>query len=289
MGSKSGPRNPDLPKIQAPGQAKTLFSLTGGFVPVFGPSGGRVAACNPNGEPMSERSFLMLPLANLMPSLPGLNGLDGSYRTYAPSPVWRDSTTKTVKFQRMPKRAAVKLYHRAWDFERRTRAPGKQDGAIGRNGLAVLHALIFGFLDFRTGQLDPGYAAIARKACISIRSVARGLQSLKLAGVVNWLRRCTESRDQSGRFVLEQETNAYAILPASQWPGFVEPPEAPPPERGTWGDHPCAMREPLTEAVTEQRQGGSTEAVIKQLELDAPGTMAAALARLGRALHSRKS
>jgi hypothetical protein len=37
---------------------------------------------------MSERSLLMLPLANLMPPLPGLSGLAGSFKTYAPSPVW---------------------------------------------------------------------------------------------------------------------------------------------------------------------------------------------------------
>jgi len=48
------------------------------------------------------------------------------------------------------------------------------------------------------------------------------------------------------------------------------------------------MREPLTEAATEQRQGGGTEAVIRQLELDKPGTVAAALASLGRAMIARK-
>src|SRR5271154_3222067 len=237
---------------------------------------------------MSTRTLLMLPLANHMPCLPGLTALAGSLKTFAPSPVWSDSTTDEVKFQPMPKKKAVKLYHRARDFERRTRAPGKQDGALGRNGLAVLHALIFGFLDFRTGQLEPGYAAIAREACISIRSVARGLVALKIAGVVNWLRRCIESRDKDGRFILEQDTNAYGILPSSQWLGYVEPPEAPPPQSGTWGDHPCGMREPLTEAVIEQRQGGSTEAVIRQLELDSDGGTASALARLGRAMFGTK-
>jgi hypothetical protein len=30
--------------------------------------------------------------------------------------------------------------------------------------LQVLHALIFDFLNYRTGQLDPSYEAIARKA-----------------------------------------------------------------------------------------------------------------------------
>ena len=237
---------------------------------------------------MSERSLLMLPLANFMPPLPGLAGLAGSYKTYAPSPVWRDSTTDEVKFQRMPKKVAVKLYHRARDFERRTREPGKQDGALGRNGLAVLHAMIFDFLDFRTGQLDPAYATLARKACISVRSVARGLQDLKRTGVINWLRRCTATF-KDGRCILDQDTNAYAILPSSQWRGYKEPPEAPPPPSGTWGDHPCGMREALTEAMTELRYGGSTEAVIRQLENDNANELATALASLGRGMLAKKT
>jgi hypothetical protein len=237
---------------------------------------------------MSARSCLMLPLANLMPPLPGLAGLPGSQKTYAPSPVWRDSTTDDVKFHPLPKKQAARLYHRARDFERRTRQPGKQDGALGRNGLAVLHAMIFDFLDFRTGQLDPGYEAIARKACISIRSAARGLANLKLAGVLNWLRRCHASF-KDGRFTLEQDTNAYAILPSSQWRGYVEPPEAPAPQSGTWGDHPCGMRAPMEEADIERRNGTGMEAMLRQLELDEPGSVGAALARLGWGMLAKKA
>jgi len=207
------------------------------------------------------------------------------FKTYAP-PVWSGSVAGPVKYRPLPKREAVKLYHQARRFERQTREPGKQDGAIGRNGLAVLHALIFRFLDFSAGRLDPGYKAIAREACISMRSVARGLQKLKAAGVVNWLRRCAQSF-KDGRFTLEQETNAYAISPSSQWRGYSEPPPAPPPEPGTWGDHPCGMRDPLIEAVTELRAGASTEAMIRQLDLDDGGGLAAALARLGRAALGR--
>ena len=39
-------------------------------------------------------------------------------QTYAPWPVWSDSTTQTVRFQPMPKKAAVRLWHRARDFDR---------------------------------------------------------------------------------------------------------------------------------------------------------------------------
>jgi hypothetical protein len=68
----------------------------------------------------------------------------------------------------------VKLWHDARRFGRQTRQPGFQDGVLGRNGHA-LHALLFDFLNYRSGALYPSWAAIATKACISERSVGRGL------------------------------------------------------------------------------------------------------------------
>jgi hypothetical protein len=84
----------------------------------------------------------------------------------------------------MKKREAGRLYHRARDFERQSRAPGRQDGALSRNGLAVLHALLFDFLNFRSGRLDPAIETIAEAACVSVASVKRGLARLKAAGVL---------------------------------------------------------------------------------------------------------
>jgi hypothetical protein len=77
----------------------------------------------------------------------------------------------------MPKKAAVRLWHRARDFDRSTHQPGQHGGAIGPTALAVLHALIFDFLNHRTGRLDPSYAAIAHKAGVCVRSVATALAS----------------------------------------------------------------------------------------------------------------
>ena len=122
-------------------------------------------------------SFTPLPLGAFV------GGLTGTAR--ATWPVWRDSTRKEVKFQPLPKKKAVKLYHEARRFERMTRAAapkGHQDGALGRNGLAVLHALIFDFLNFATGVLFPSIASIAHAANISARSVSRGLEKLKACG-----------------------------------------------------------------------------------------------------------
>ena len=63
----------------------------------------------------------MTPLSHLLPPLPGFTALA---RTYAPWPVWTGSTTSPVRFAAMPKKAAVRLWHRARDFDRGTHQPG---------------------------------------------------------------------------------------------------------------------------------------------------------------------
>jgi hypothetical protein len=196
-------------------------------------------------------------------------------------PVWRDSVRRQVKFQPISKRLAVQLWHKARRFERQTRRPGLQDGAIGRNGLAALHALLFDFLNFATGRLDPAQATIARAANISERSVRRGLVKLKAAGVLNWLRRCVEDRDEAGRFRLRQESNAYAVLPASQWKGFYEQAEAPPLHPTAWGAVP-ALPELIDQAAADRAQGGSYAMQLALLEADPDDRLAASLARLSR-------
>jgi hypothetical protein len=208
-------------------------------------------------------------------------------KTYAAWPVWRDSTTEPVTWQAMPKKAAVKLWHRARDFERRTRQPGQQDGALGRNGLAVLQTLIFDFLNFRTGRLDPGRPKIAKLAGISESSVQRGLVKLKAAGVLNWLRRCSGAMED-GRFILKQDTNAYAILPASQWRGYTLPPEPPEPHPATWGACP-PLPDAVTAAAAERREGGSMADMLRHLESDPGDGLAAVLARLGRTMQGSKN
>jgi hypothetical protein len=62
------------------------------------------------------------------------------------------------------RKAARRLWDDAQRVERQTRQPGHQDGAIGRNGLAILRVLLFDFMNGKTGRLDPSQAAIARAA-----------------------------------------------------------------------------------------------------------------------------
>ena len=204
-------------------------------------------------------------------------------KTYAAWPVWHDSTTKEVKFQPMKRKEAAKLWHKLRKHENQTKERGKQDGAIGRNGILIMQSLLFDFLNYVSGALYPSYAAIAEKSGVSLSSVYRGLNKLRDAGVLNWVRRCKEEWID-GRFTLKQESNAYAVLPSSQWNGFSEPPPAPPPAAGTWGDHP-PLPSALDLASIVRREGGSLSAQIAALEGDEGDPLARALAGLGRLIN----
>lgn len=153
-----------------------------------------------------SRTNLMLPVANLMPRFAGMTALAGSLRTYAPSPVWSDSTTKTVKFQPLPKKAATRIWHRARDFDRQTRRKNCHGGAVGHAALQVLHTLIFDFLNYASGQLDPSYAAIARKANVCERTVANALQRLRELGILNWYAAAPRSGSTGGMLLSRRRT-----------------------------------------------------------------------------------
>jgi hypothetical protein len=226
----------------------------------------------------------MRSFAQCLPSLPFPSfGGDGP-KTFAAWPVWSDSTSQEIRFQPMPKKAAVRLWHRAREFDRQTRRKNHHGGAVGHSALQVLQTLIFDFLNYTSGRLDPSYAAIARKANVCERTVATAIKRLRELGILNWVRRCAESW-REGRFVLEQETNAYAVLPATQWHGYTPPPEPPAPMPGTWGDHP-PLPSLLAQAAAERQTSGSMRTVVQILDSDPADRLAAALGRLGAAMQS---
>lgn len=203
-------------------------------------------------------------------------------------PVWRGSVRAEVRFTPLPKKAAARLWHRAREWDRTTRAPGRHGGKVGRVGLLVLHSLIFDFLNHRTGQLDPSYEGIAKKAGVSRASVGRALARLKALGILSWVRRCVgELRE--GRFVLAQERNAYAVQEEGQWQGYRPVPELPiAPEPGTWGEHP-PLPGALVQAAQDRVMGLSQGAMVTALRSDPSDPLAAALARMGEALAARQT
>jgi Helix-turn-helix domain len=220
----------------------------------------------------------MRSIAYALPSFPGFAGP----RTYAAWPVWKDSARGEIRFAPLPKKEAARRWHKARRFDRQTHTPGKHGGALGRSGLAVFYVLLFDFLDHATGRLEPSYDAIAVKAGVCRRTVSAALKRLRELGLLHWHRRCHEGKDEAGNFRLIQETNAYAVLPPSHWRGYHEPPPAPPPDPGTWGDHP-PLPGTISQAADELRHGQQRTA-LSLLDLDPGDALAGALARLGRAI-----
>jgi hypothetical protein len=184
----------------------------------------------------------------------------------------------------MGKKAATKLWHRARAFDRQTRRKDRHGGALGHAALQVLHSLIFDFLNYRSGRLDPSHATIARVANVCERTVRNALKRLRDYGILNWVKRCRPV-EQAGGFVMEQITNAYAVLPEGQWRGYRPPAEPPAPAPGTWGDHP-PLPSQIDQAAEEARRGGDPRTVISILDADTGDVLAAALARLGRAMNA---
>src|SRR3954453_10575727 len=153
----------------------------------------------------------------------------------------------------MPRKAAAKLRPKARLWDRDPRQPGRHGGVIGRTALGTLYVLLFDFLNHRTGRLDPGLDAIAHKAGCLRRAVGDALARLRDLGLLAWQRRCEEARDAEGRFRLRQRTNAYGLLPPSQWHGYRNE-ELPAPDPATLGA-PERVPDPIEAAVAEIIQG----------------------------------
>jgi hypothetical protein len=115
-----------------------------------------------------------------------------------------------------------------------------------------------------------------RVLALSAYVYQRGV-SLLLA---NWVRRCENFIDEAGRYYRAQLTNAYAIIQPSQWRGYSPAPEAPPPQPGTWGDHP-PLPDQLTLATDELRHGARRTALAM---LEAGDDLARALASYARSV-----
>jgi hypothetical protein len=98
------------------------------------------------------------------------------------------------------------------------------------------------------------------------------------------VRRCAESwRD--GRFVLEQESNAYGLLPETLWRGYWPPQEPPGPAPGTWGGPVPPLPSAVALAALEADLRGKMQALVT----DPRDPLARALASLGRAFMARDS
>jgi hypothetical protein len=207
--------------------------------------------------------------------------------SYASWKVWSGSTTKEVRFVPMAKepamarKAAARIYRKAVKWNGSGKLAGRHGGLVGSHVLLVLHTLMFDFLNHATGRLDPSYKAIQRKTRLCYQTVAKALARLKELGILNWQQRSVPDHDVRGGFILRQISNAYAILPPTQWRGYTDFEMPEPPHATTWGASP-PLPSLLEQAASDTQDGDSARSVVSRLDADPRDTVASAVASLFR-------
>jgi DNA-binding transcriptional MocR family regulator len=107
----------------------------------------------------------------------------------------------------MDRNARARLIYFAEALDRRTHQPGRHGGALRRTGLAVLKALVFGFLG-PGGRCDPSLEGLARLAGCTRSTVAEALKRLEAAGLVQRVARW-RAVAANGGLVVVQLSNVY--------------------------------------------------------------------------------
>jgi len=276
------------PRIKTPSQAKKRIFANGLFCADF-PALRVGLLCNQQEKSMQNSSLIHATgyagrgrTKHVSACLPFISDVRNG-TSFAPWPVCSGSTTKDARFVPLPRKAAMKIYHKAVQWNRRDKLAGTHGGVIGSHVLLVLHTLIFEFLNQKTGRLDPSYSSLQKATRLCRQTVAVALARLKELGIINWIRRCIEDRDADGRFVLRQQTNAYAILPPSQWRDYMDVEIPEPPHPATWGACP-PLPSLVEQAATAAQEGDSMASIVRRLENDPRDTLASALSSLGRSL-----
>jgi hypothetical protein len=225
----------------------------------------------------------MRSLAYALPSFPGFD----SPKTYATWPVWSGSTTDETRWPKVIKKAVIDWYHKARNWNATKEVAGRYGGTLGSACMRVLECLAFDFQNYRSGRLDPSYEGIAAKTGLSRSTVAKALARLRQLGIIHGQKRSAHHW-RNGRFELRQITNAYMLLPPSQWRGVELRPEPSPPDPGTWGDHP-PLPDVMEQAINDRQHGASLKAALSVLEQDENDPLAAACARLFRHVEEREN
>ena len=107
----------------------------------------------------------------------------------------------------MDRNARARLMFFAECLDRRTHQPGRHGGDLRRTGLAVLKALIFGFLG-PGGRCDPSLDSLARMAGCARSTVIAALKRLEASGLIRRIARWRAVAANGGLVVLRL-SNAY--------------------------------------------------------------------------------
>jgi hypothetical protein len=93
----------------------------------------------------------------------------------------------------MDREARHKLLYLAEAVERRTKAKGRKNGALGQIGMQVLRALL-GFANKATGLCYPSYFALQLATGLSRGGIRAALRRLETAGIISVTRRLKRVR-----------------------------------------------------------------------------------------------
>jgi hypothetical protein len=114
----------------------------------------------------------------------------------------------------LDRNAKAKLLFAAEALERSTKPKGGRRGVLGYTAVAVLKALVLGFLRRGDGLCCPSVAAICERTGLSRSAVFEGLARLEAAGVVRRVRRLARRVINFGglaRLTTTQATNLYSF------------------------------------------------------------------------------
>jgi len=122
----------------------------------------------------------------------------------------RGSTLDPVKYRPLTREQRARLSFLAEKFDAHTRDPGKHGGCLKRTGLQVLRILLFHFHNVHNGRCDPSLDTIAKAAGMARSTVAKALNRLEEAGIIERIRRARWIR-LNGRKRCVQWSNAYLL------------------------------------------------------------------------------
>ncbi len=122
--------------------------------------------------------------------------------------------------------ARARLFATAKALEKKTKAKGRTDGAVGRSGLVVLQVLLTFASYSGTGRCDPSLETIAERARCCVQTVVSALDRLASIGLISVTRRWLRYFDpRTGVVHSRQITNAYHFAAADKrfWLPILEP------------------------------------------------------------------
>lgn len=129
------------------------------------------------------------------------------------APVRRNSRLKGregVFWRPMKRQEVAQIVLAARKYERQTRQPGRESGALGYIAIEILD-LFANLMHKKTGRLDPSIDWMMKALGRSRDAIVRALKALRQHGFLDWLRRFEPTGNECGPQV-KQASNAYRLF-----------------------------------------------------------------------------